>query len=49
MVWSVPCSHLVGAKHLVDQFEWDITDPTNSPELFAETYANELGLAGEFK
>src|ERR1700761_1614541 len=34
---------------LDDQFEWDVNDQTNSPELFAEVYANELGLSGEWK
>ncbi|KAG0664242.1 SWI/SNF chromatin-remodeling complex subunit [Rhodotorula mucilaginosa] len=33
---------------LVDQFEWDISDPNNSPEAFAEAFAAELGLSGEF-
>lgn len=33
---------------LVDQFEWDISDPNNSPEAFAEAFAAELGLTGEF-
>ncbi|GAA5904355.1 hypothetical protein JCM6882_003204 [Rhodosporidiobolus microsporus] len=33
---------------LVDRFEWDITNPSNSPEEFAETFATELGLTGEF-
>ncbi|KAG8959571.1 SWI/SNF chromatin-remodeling complex subunit [Tulasnella sp. 419] len=40
---------LVGSKHLVDQFEWDTNDPLNSPEVFAEIYASDLGLGGEFK
>jgi SWI/SNF-related matrix-associated actin-dependent regulator of chromatin subfamily B member 1 len=34
---------------LDDQFEWDVSDQTNSPELFAEVYTNELGLSGEFR
>ncbi|GAA6001708.1 hypothetical protein JCM10207_002277 [Rhodosporidiobolus poonsookiae] len=33
---------------LVDKFEWNISDPHNSPEEFAETFATELGLTGEF-
>ncbi|GAA5980031.1 hypothetical protein JCM10908_001505 [Rhodotorula pacifica] len=36
------------AIQLVDQFEWDISDPNNSPEGFAEGFAAELGLSGEF-
>lgn len=34
---------------LVDKFEWDISDSRNSPEAFAETFAAELGLSGEFR
>jgi len=34
---------------LDDQFEWDIEDSAVSPEQFAEVYARELGLGGEFK
>lgn len=41
---------LVGATHLVDQFEWDIlTADTLAAERFAEAFAADLGLAGEFK
>ncbi|KAI9483620.1 MAG: hypothetical protein EXX96DRAFT_149805 [Benjaminiella poitrasii] len=39
----------VGNWQLVDQFEWDISCPRNSPEEFAEKLANDLGLSGEFK
>ena len=31
-----------------DQFEWDINDPRNSPEDFAETLCADLGLGSEF-
>ncbi|KAK4058040.1 SWI/SNF chromatin-remodeling complex subunit [Microbotryomycetes sp. JL221] len=34
---------------LVDKFEWDVSNPSNSPEDFAETYTADLGLSGEFK
>lgn len=34
---------------LEDQFEWDIDSPDPSPEHFAEVYAKELGLGGEFR
>ena len=34
---------------LDDQFEWDVDNDGASPERFAEVYASELGLAGEFK
>ncbi|CEI89611.1 hypothetical protein G6F70_006340 [Rhizopus microsporus] len=39
----------VGNKELIDQFEWDIGCPKNSPEEFAEKLVTELGLGGEFK
>lgn len=39
----------VGSVNLSDQFEWDVDDSFNSPEMFAEVYASDLGLAGEFK
>ncbi|KAK4054899.1 SWI/SNF chromatin-remodeling complex subunit [Microbotryomycetes sp. JL201] len=34
---------------IVDKFEWDLSDSLNSPEDFAEIYAADLGLSGEFK
>jgi hypothetical protein len=36
-------------RELVDQFEWDISCPRNSPEEFANKLVTELGLGGEFK
>ncbi|KAG2232718.1 hypothetical protein INT48_000075 [Thamnidium elegans] len=39
----------VGNRELVDQFEWDISCPRNSPEEFANILTTELGLGGEFK
>lgn len=39
----------VGNWELVDQFEWDISYPQNSPEEFASKLAKDLGLSGEFK
>lgn len=38
----------VGNTSLVDQFEWDISCPQNSPEEFARILCQELGLGGEF-
>ena len=38
----------VGNQSLVDQFEWDMSDPNNSPEQFADKLCSELGLGGEF-
>ena len=38
----------VGNTSLKDQFEWDMSDSSNSPETFAETLCKELGLGGEF-
>lgn len=39
----------VGNWALIDQFEWDIGNPHNSPEEFAERLGKDLGLSGEFK
>ncbi|CAG5126713.1 unnamed protein product [Candidula unifasciata] len=38
----------VGNISLVDQFEWDMSEPQNSPEEFATKLCAELGLGGEF-
>ncbi|KAI9894767.1 MAG: SWI/SNF chromatin-remodeling complex subunit [Vezdaea aestivalis] len=38
----------VGALTLVDQFEWDINNPDNSPEDFARQTSRDLALTGEF-
>lgn len=38
----------IGQHTLVDQFEWDINDPMNSPEEFARSMTSELSLSGEF-
>lgn len=38
----------VGNISLVDQFEWDMSEPENSPEEFAQKLCAELGLGGEF-
>ncbi|XP_037078037.1 SWI/SNF-related matrix-associated actin-dependent regulator of chromatin subfamily B member 1-like [Pollicipes pollicipes] len=38
----------VGNISLVDRFEWDVSDPSNSPEAFAQKLCAELGLGGEF-
>ncbi|KAH0831177.1 hypothetical protein J3R83DRAFT_13754 [Lanmaoa asiatica] len=40
---------IVGSMKLDDQFEWDLENQDASPEQFADVYANELGLGGEFK
>jgi SWI/SNF-related matrix-associated actin-dependent regulator of chromatin subfamily B member 1 len=40
---------IVGSVKLDDQIEWDLDNPEASPEAFAEVYARDLGLAGEFK
>lgn len=46
---TVKLDIIVGSMKLEDQFEWDVEDSTISPEDFAEVYAQDLGLAGEFK
>ena len=33
---------------LVDQFEWEINNPLNSPEEFAQQMTRDLSLSGEF-
>jgi SWI/SNF-related matrix-associated actin-dependent regulator of chromatin subfamily B member 1 len=38
----------IGRITLVDQFEWDINNPLNSPEEFARQMAYENALSGEF-
>ncbi|XP_033114771.1 SWI/SNF-related matrix-associated actin-dependent regulator of chromatin subfamily B member 1-like [Anneissia japonica] len=38
----------VGNVSLVDQFEWDMSEKENSPELFSLKLCSELGLGGEF-
>ncbi|XP_054724592.1 SWI/SNF-related matrix-associated actin-dependent regulator of chromatin subfamily B member 1-A-like isoform X2 [Uloborus diversus] len=38
----------VGNISLVDQFEWDMSEKENSPEVFANKLCSELGLGGEF-
>ena len=38
----------IGRITLIDQFEWDINNPMNSPEEFARQMAWENALSGEF-
>ena len=38
----------IGQHTLIDQFEWDINDPQNSPEEFAMRMTDDLSLSGEF-
>ncbi|KAJ5770247.1 uncharacterized protein N7511_002298 [Penicillium nucicola] len=38
----------IGQHTLIDQFEWDINDPSNSPEEFAMRMTDDLSLSGEF-
>ena len=38
----------IGQHTLVDQFEWEINNPLNSPEQFAEQMTHDLSLSGEF-
>jgi SWI/SNF-related matrix-associated actin-dependent regulator of chromatin subfamily B protein 1 len=38
----------IGQHTLVDQFEWDINNPMNSPEEFAQLLTREMSLSGEF-
>jgi SWI/SNF-related matrix-associated actin-dependent regulator of chromatin subfamily B protein 1 len=38
----------IGQHTLIDQFEWEINNPQNSPEQFAEQMTHDLSLSGEF-
>ncbi|CDW57875.1 SWI:SNF matrix associated [Trichuris trichiura] len=38
----------IGNLSLVDQFEWDMSEPENNPEAFAVQLCTDLGLGGEF-
>jgi SWI/SNF-related matrix-associated actin-dependent regulator of chromatin subfamily B member 1 len=38
----------IGQNTLLDQFEWEINNPNNSPEDFAKQLTHENSLAGEF-
>ncbi|TVY81703.1 SWI/SNF chromatin-remodeling complex subunit snf5, partial [Lachnellula suecica] len=38
----------IGPATLEDKFEWDLNNPLNSPEEFAQSMARELSLSGEF-
>ena len=38
----------VGNISVVDQFEWDLSNPLNCPEQFARQLCADLGLGGEF-
>jgi len=38
----------IGNISLVDQFEWDLAEETNSPEDFSRKISADLGLGGEF-
>lgn len=33
----------------IDRFEWDLSNPHNSPERFARVVCEDLGLSGEFE
>ena len=39
---------VIGQSQLLDQIEWDISNPDNNPEEFAENMCQELELPGEF-
>lgn len=38
----------IGQHQLTDQFDWDINNPTNSPEEFARQMAKDMSLSGDF-
>ncbi|KAH0163672.1 SNF5-domain-containing protein, partial [Aureobasidium melanogenum] len=45
---TVKLNITIGHITLVDQFEWDINNPLNSPEEFARQMSLDLSLSGEF-
>ena len=45
---TVKLNITIGQHTLVDQFEWEINNPMNSPEAFARQMTRDLSLAGEF-
>ena len=48
-IWSIEIDARVSNICLKDKFEWDISNSENSPEDFAMTLCNELGLGSEFQ
>lgn len=38
----------IGQHTLIDQFDWDINSPQNSPEEFSKQMGRDLSLSGEF-
>ncbi|TVY48883.1 SWI/SNF chromatin-remodeling complex subunit [Lachnellula occidentalis] len=38
----------IGPTTLEDKFEWELNNPLNSPEEFAQSMSREMSLAGEF-
>jgi SWI/SNF-related matrix-associated actin-dependent regulator of chromatin subfamily B member 1 len=38
----------IGPHTLIDQFEWELNNPMNLPEEFAQQLTRDLGLSGEF-
>lgn len=48
MRFLVKLNITVGQHTLVDQFEWELNNPANSPEEFAAAMARDLSLSGEF-
>jgi SWI/SNF-related matrix-associated actin-dependent regulator of chromatin subfamily B protein 1 len=44
----IKLSITIGSVALVDQFEWDINNPENSPEEFARQLTKDMALSGEF-
>lgn len=44
----IKLSITIGPHTLEDKFEWEINNPLNSPEEFAQSMTRELSLSGEF-
>ena len=45
---TVKLNITIGQYTLVDQFEWDINNSVDAPELFARQMAKDMSLSGEF-
>ncbi|GMF05960.1 unnamed protein product, partial [Ambrosiozyma monospora] len=46
--FSINLDITIGNNQLLDRFDWDVTNPENSPEEFARVLCSEMSLPGEF-
>lgn len=45
---NIKLNIIIGPNTLIDQFEWELNNPMNRPEEFAQQMTRDLGLGGEF-